>query len=417
MLKHICFLYVFLLTDSSPAAVTIRLDDVPRRVIEHNPSLKAARFRIEEARGRVMQAGRLSNPEAGFEMKHDPWFEEGNVGVSLDQKFPLTARLRLEKALSEKAVAAAELEVLDAERERIAEAQTLAVKLLALDRQRALRQQQSALAGELADFISKRADKGEMSALDASQAQLDTQRIMQQGRQLETERIAVIGQLKPLLGLNAPDSLSISGTLPAPAKPAAKFGIDRRPDYQLSKLREESAQTEIELAKAHKWEDMRAGLFVEGERMEDVPVGLTNTGFFGLRFSMQLPFWNKNQGEVQEKSAGAQRAMMETKALESEIENEAATARSEMEAHARLAAETKDKLLPLVVQQSERLQKAYEQGQADLLTVLRVREQNLTLEASILDSLRDYHLARIRFESATGRHAPASRSAPRTSQK
>ena len=417
MLKHSLFPFILFITVSSPAAVTIRLDDVPKRVIEHNPSLKAARFRIEEARGRVMQAGRLSNPEAGVELKHDPRFEEGNVGVSLDQKFPLTARLRLEKALSEKAVAAAELEVRNAERERIAEAQTLAVKLLALDQQRALRQKQSSLAGELADFISKRADKGEMSALDASQARLDTQRISQQGRQLETEHIAVLGQLKPLLGLSATEALSIRGALPAAGITSSITGVDRRPDYQLSKLREESAQTEIELAKAHKWEDASAGIFLEGERMEDAPDGLTRNGFLGLRFSLPLPLWNKNEGEVQEKSASAQRAVMETKALASEIENEAAAARSEMEAHARLAAETRDKLLPLVVQQADRLQKAYEQGQTDLLTVLRVREQNLALEASILDSLRDYHLARIRFESAIGRHAPTSPSAPSTSQK
>ncbi len=407
MLRFIRFLSLFLISTAAHSAAVIRLDDVPRRVLQHNPDLRAARLRIDEARGRVMQAGRLSNPAAGFELKHDPRFAEGSLGVSLDQKFPLTARLRLEKALSEKAVAAAELEVRNAERGRIAEAQTLAVKLLSLDEQRALRQKQSALAGELAGFISKRADKGEMSALDASQAQLDTQRIQQQGRQLETERIVVVGQLKPLLGLGAANALSVTGALPPPAKASASSNIARRPDYQLSRLREESAQTEIDLAMARKWEDVSAGIFLEGERMEDAPDGLTRTGFLGLRFSLPLPFWNKNQGEVQEKSAGAQRAALETKALVSEIENEAAAARSEMKAHARLAAETRDKLLPLVVQQSDRLQKAYEQGQADLLTVLRVREQNLALEASILDSLRDYHLARIRYEAATGRHAPA----------
>lgn len=406
MLKHSCFLSLLLIAITSPAALVVRLDEVPGRVIKHNPALKAARLRIEEARGRAMQAGRLSNPEAGFELKHDPRFEEGSVGVSFDQKFPLTARLRLEKSLSQQSVSAAELEVRDAERGRIAEAQTLAVKLLSLDQQRALRQKQASLAGELADFIAKRADKGEMSSLDASQARLDAQRLLQQGRQLEAERLSVIGQLKPLLGLNAADSLAVTGSLPAPVSISKSNGIQRRPDYQLSKLREQSARTEIDLAKSRKWEDASAGLFLEGERMEDAPDGLTRNGFFGLRFSLPLPLWNKNQGEVREKSAGAQRAALETKALESEIENEAAAARSEMEVHARLAAETKDKLLPLVVQQAEKLQKAYEQGQAELLTVLRVREQNLALEASILDSLRDYHLARIRYEAATGKHTP-----------
>ena len=43
------------------------------------------------------------------------------------------------------------------------------------------------------------------------------------------------------------------------------------------------------------------------------------------------------------------------------------------------------------------------------------------LEAAVLDATRDYHLARIRYESATGKHAPAplpvSASTPKSSSK
>ena len=38
----------------------------------------------------------------------------------------------------------------------------------------------------------------------------------------------------------------------------------------------------------------------------------------------------------------------------------------------------------------------------DLLTVLRAREQRLQLEAAALDAIRDFHLAKIRYESAIG---------------
>jgi cobalt-zinc-cadmium efflux system outer membrane protein len=79
-----------------------------------------------------------------------------------------------------------------------------------------------------------------------------------------------------------------------------------------------------------------------------------------------------------------------------------------MEANVKLARETKDTLLPLVMQQTDRLESAYKSGQADLLMVLRAREQRLQLESAVLDATRDFHLARIRYESAVGTHAPAS---------
>jgi cobalt-zinc-cadmium efflux system outer membrane protein len=395
------FLFLFLL-GSSTQALDLSLPAVSSRVISHNPVLAAARLRIDEARGRMQQAGRLSNPEVGFEFKHDDRYREGNIGFSFDQKFPLTARLRLEKDLSAKEVSAAELEVLDQQRSLIGQAQSLAIKLLSLEQQRALRQQQSKLAQELSDFAAKRAEAGELSALDAAQAQVDAQRILLEGRVLETERVSLLGELKPLLGVAAQENLKISGELPKAAMPANTQAWEQRPDFRLSKLKEESAQVHLKIAKAGKWEDMSAGVFVEGERHEDGVTGLEKAPFFGIRFSIPLPLWGKQSGVQSEHEFAAKRTVLETKALALTIENEAAAARADMGAQMKLASDTKEKLLPLVLQQTDKLEKAYQQGQTDLLTVLRAREQRLQLEAAALTALRDFHLARIRYESATG---------------
>ena len=406
MIRFPLILFTVLLAGRLSAA-TVTLNAVPAMVRTGNPSLSAARVRIEEARGRLLGAGRLSNPELGAGFTHDRRFEEGTVGVSLDQRFPITARLRLEKALSQKLVLAAELEVRDAERQLIAEAQALAVKLLSLEQQRALRVQQTELAQKLSKFATERAAAGEISALDAAQAQVDSQRLLLEGNKLETERVSLVGELKPKLGLPAEEPLTVTGGLPATALPA-RASWERRADYQLARVNEDAARTGIDLAKSQRWEDIGVGVMWEGERMEDAPEGLERTGFFGLQLTIPLPFWNRNQGEIAEKTAAAHRAILETKALASGISNEAAAARAEMEANAKLAAETKDKLLPLVLQQTERLENAYKTGQVDLLTVLRAREQRLALEAAVLDATRDFHLARIRYEAATGKHAPAA---------
>jgi cobalt-zinc-cadmium efflux system outer membrane protein len=386
---------------ASAGEVRVPYTSVSSYTLKHNPTLAAARLRIDEAKARLIGAGRLANPEVGLEFQRDDHFYEGTFGVSFDQRFPVTARLRLEKVVAQKEVAAAELEVRDVERKMIAEVKPLAVKLLSLDLQRALRQQQADLALKLSDFAGKRAQTGEISALDAAQAQVDAQRILLEGRQLETERITLLGQLKPMLGVRDTDSLAITGALPAMTSGAPKGNWESRPDYQLSKVHEDAAISEIDLAKSKKWEDMTAGVTFEHERAVDEPDGLDKTPFFGVRLSIPLPFWNKNEGQVAEKTAAAMRAQLETKALGSIIRNEAAAARDEMAAYAKLASETKDKLLPLVLEQTDKLEKAYQSGQTDLLTVLRAREQRLQLEAAVLNATRDYHLARIRYEAAT----------------
>ncbi len=384
------------------SALQLSLPQLPDHLRVHNPALAAARLRIAEARGRLLQSGRFANPEAGLEFKHDDRFREGGLGVSLDQKFPLTARLQLEKELSSKEVTAAELEVREEARKLEIQAQSLAVKLLALERQRSLRSQQAELAQKLSEFATQRAEVGELSPLDAAQAQLDAQRMQLEGRQLEVERTSLLGELKPLLGLAPAEELKLRGDLPDPAPLPAPRGWQQRPDFQLAKLKAEAAGVEIDLAKAGKWEDLTAGAFIEGERMEDAPDGLERTPFFGIRVSVPLPFWNNNEGKVQEKRAAARRAQLEIQALVNLIENELAAARADMEAQMKLAADTREKLLPLVQQHTERLEKAYEQGQADLLTVLRARDQRLQLEAAVLNALRDYHLARVRYQAALG---------------
>jgi cobalt-zinc-cadmium efflux system outer membrane protein len=389
------------------SALTLSLADISMQVRTANPTLRAARLAVEEARGRQLGSGRLSNPEFGYGFQNQSHVSPQTGIFSIDQAFPITRRISLEKKLTSQLVGAAELEVRDAERRVIAEAQSLAVQLLSLSRQRALRQQQSALASKLSEFVVGRAKVGEISALDAAQAQVDAQRLLLETRKLETTKVSLLGQLKPMLGVQPTDDLNLAGGLPALAVPGMGAGWMQRADYQLAQTKIAAAQTNTNLAKARRMQDVSFGLFASREMQDVTPTHRERTGFLGFRISIPLPFWNRNQGEIAEKAASAERARLESEALGKQIVSEAETARLEMQANADLAHETRDKLLPLVIEQTDKLEKAYEQGQTNLLTILRAREQRLQLEAASLDAERDFHLARIRYEAATGKHAPA----------
>lgn len=392
---------------SSAAALTLSLADVAPRVRAHHPALKAARLAIAEAQGRQLGSGRLSNPSFNYDFQNQSRVSPQTGIFSFDQAFPVTRRLSLEKKLTSQLVQAATLEVRDVERKLIADAQQQVVRLLTLTRQKALRQQQTELAQKLADFAEGRAKAGEVSPLDAKQVRLDSQRLRVEFRLLEAQSVSLLGQLKPMLGLRSEDTLTISGDLPPMELPTVTTWT-LRPDYQLAQTKIMAAETDKSLARANRLQDVKMGLFASNE-MQDVPgTGRVRTGYIGFRFSLPLPFWNRNQGNIAEKTATADRARLERDALAMQINSESGTARKEMETNASIVRETRENLLPLAAEQMDAMQKAYEAGQADLQSVLRSRDQRLQLESSTLDALRDFHLARIRYEAAVGKHAPAA---------
>lgn len=399
--RNLCILLVSGICHAQ--AVTLDDTSIATRVKSHHPQLKAARLVIAEARGRQQGAGRLSNPAFETSFQNESRASPRTTVISLDQAFPVTRRLSLEKKLSAQLVQAAGLEVMDVERRCVAEARCLAVKLLALEQHLGLHRRQMELARRLAEFAKSRAAAGEVSSLDAAQAQTDLQRLLLETRKIEVETLGLRGALKPMLGIGAGEELTLTGDLAAVTLPAPGSWMGR-PDYLLAQARTEAARTEADLARAKKWQDMSAGFFASREQQDTAPGHTERTGFVGFRVSIPLPLWNRNQGEIAEKAAGAERARLEKEALAAQISGEADTARQEMEAGAALLRETRDQLLPLVIEQTSRLEKAYEAGQADLLTVLRARDQRLELEAGALDAARDFHLARIRYESATAQH-------------
>lgn len=386
----------------SAEEVKLTLPAVPAYALKNNPDLAAARLRIAEAEGRLAQAGRLSNPETEFEYGKNPRSFERNIGVSFTQKFPITHRLQHEKALSRHLLAQAAAEIRNEERKLVAEASAAAVKLLTVDQKRQLLEEQARSSASLTTAVEKRTQAGEISPTDAAQLAIDGQHGLLELQQLRGERAALAGELKPLLGIRAEAMLTLTGSLPPIAALPGSSAGNNRPDLEASRIAEQAAGSEVALARSSRWEDIGVGLTYEHAQLDDDPVGREKENTLGFRISLPLPLWNRQKGLIAEKEAAAQRAALETKALEARIKGEAAAAHAEMAANAKLHADTLANLLPTIARHAETIEKAYNKGEADLMSLLRSREQKLHAQTAALEALRDYHLAKARFEAATG---------------
>ncbi|HEX2747022.1 MAG TPA: TolC family protein, partial [Verrucomicrobiales bacterium] len=253
------------------------------------------------------------------------------------------------------------------------------------------------------DNAEEIADKGEGSPLDAIQFEKEIQQLSLAALKAEKQQAEILGTLRPLMGLKATESITISGELAAPSSQGRGAAPESRADYQAAKTKEEAARTAIDLARAGKWEDAGFGLTAELNRSEDAPEGLRTDGFIGLKFSVPFPFWNKNEGKVHEAAAAAAKARTEKEALALRIRAEAAAAQLEMNAAAKIIEQTSGPLMKKAREFEEKNAAAHKLGQVPLTEVLRSREWRLALEAERLDALRDYHLARVRLLSAQGR--------------
>ena len=393
------FIYLFILSAALAQAggVALTIDATADYALKHNPTLAAARLRIDEARGRLQQSGRLSNPELEVEFTRMTRGPEGGLGVSLMQRFPLTARLRHERAVSQAELAAAEAEIRNGERKLAAEARALAVKIVASRGQRGLRARQQENSRDLSGFLLKRVATGEASGVDASQVELETQQLELEALQLTATEVSLAGELRALLGVTG--DVSITGNLPAPTSARGSAEITERPDVQAAEHRVAAAQAAAQQQRASRWEDVGVGAIYGAERTLDMPEPVETQHLFGVKLSIPLPLWNNNAGRIREAEAAAARAAQEVAAVRFTARTEVSAARGEMTALAKLVTALDTQLLPKAAQIEEQIRQQYSTGQSPLTDVLRARSRRLDLQRQRLDALRDYHLARVRYEA------------------
>ena len=369
-------------------------DTVADRVRRSNPVLAAERSLLNEVTVRSSQAGRLSNPELEIEIEGDGAPTDA-VEVGVSQPFSIASRRRHEKELGVLATKQASVSIKKREAQLVGEARKTLLHLLVAKERRELLQRQQKLAQELASFINQVAQRGEASVIDAGQARLEAARYATELRQLAADERGLLGMLKELLGLEANDPLPFAGALPSPELPA-KAAPDSTPAVLQADLSVETAQRQRDLERARRYQALSAGVYVRDEPDVDAVI-------IGLRFALPLPLWDRNQGPLQAAEIRTTRKEQERDAVRHRLRLQLATSREQMREWLALIRDIDDDLLPQATRQTTLSEAAWRDGQGDLLTVFRSREQQLELALSRLHALEQFHEARVRFQTLLAR--------------
>ena len=394
----------------SNSAQAITLDDAVRAALAGNLDLRAAKYEVEKARGRLIQAGLWPNPSAEFGFRSDLLGNnegERTVSAGFVQAFPITGRLKFAKQVSRVDVAQAMVEIRNRERLLIGEVQRDYLTALPLQRQIAANREFIGVNRDFVTLFQERLKKAEVSEVEVNLARVEMLRVELEtavlGADLSSRELA----LKQRLGIGPAGRLEVEGDVEALA---AKFRPEKysptmvvnRPDLRLIELSVDRAQAEIRLARAAAWEDWSVALDYENDRTTDDPNGLGTNNFSGLKFSIPLALWNRNQGKVHEQQAAADQARQQIDALRLSIRTEIATSIAQATKLREVVGTYQTTLLPTLASTTELLKKGLKDGLTDATRLVQAQQQRATLRASYLTAYTSYVEALVELETASG---------------
>jgi len=369
--------------------------------IRENKELSSARLLVNEALGRARRAGVLSNPELEMEIAGGQDFE-GRVMAGITQRFPLTARLRLERLLSDLDVKMADLEVQVAEWKLILAVRRSFYIAAAAHEAHAISLRQVNLADALAKSVAEGVNAGFRSELDLLEANLSASAMRAKSETFKGAEIEATGRLNELLARPADAPLIIDNPLTLPKSVPAARVAGTRADSDLAELALRSGETDVALSKASQWEDVGVGIFIEGERFRDDPTGIEPETLAGLKVSVPLPFWQTGTGKAAEKEAVRVRLSAQCEALRFSIKNQILLAYRLVCFHFESASQFREKVVSSALESVRQSEAAYGRSEIEIHAVFRAYDRLSEVELSALDARKSYFLAYSDWLSALG---------------
>jgi len=408
MVQHMRIIFcAILLGPSVLMAETVDFAQAQKLALFNNPSIRASYKTIEQARGRLLQAGLWPNPEIDFAWRSDVFFGgegQDRTTAALMQRLPWSGRLARAQTVLRFEVAIALTEVRDEERRLLLDVQKAFIDARSASEKSATLSKLIKSVDSLISLNEARRQAGQASAVAVNLGKVEKEGLRQQLVALEADEGAALATLKGLLGMPPDGSLAVKGSLTEIITALRRGAATRklyRPDLVRTSLEADTAGAEIALARAEAWEDITVGVEYEFERTLDGP-DLINENYLGFRLAVPLPVWNRNQGTIAEKAASQDRARQLLVARQIAIEAEINAARVRAVKSAAVASLIQKDSLPLLDETRSVLENAIQTGQADTTEAITLTNQEIGQRLFHVEALANQARALSDVESALG---------------
>lgn len=389
--------------------------------LAHNAELLAARQRLAEAQGLLLQSGLRPNPAIDVSVSNGSLLAspgEREVSLGYAHTFELggkrdkrieTGRIGLELARAE--VADRE-RLLKAEvKERFADAMAAARNLESAERLMELNEQSYQIA-------QARTKEGEGTALEEGLLRVEVSRIRSDRLLFANQVERAVLELKTLSGRPLAGDLRLDGGLASPdvkltLEAAVKQALSTRPDLQAARVLEDLGNAELRLAHSQAMPDLVAsGRYSRASSRFDqyglaglagpvVPLRDTDN-LLTAGISIVLPLRNRNQGNIQAAVARREVAAMRLRSAEQVVRREVNAALGRYQTARQALAVFDDGVLRQSAENVRILRAAYDLGEIRLMDVINEQRRLVDTQRAHTELLKEAYVAAVELERAVG---------------
>ncbi|MEW6512028.1 MAG: TolC family protein [Bacteroidota bacterium] len=392
----------------SGAQDRLSLNDAITIAMEQNPDLRAASRELAASEGRVLQAGRIANPEISVQFNLAPTTldlgkaQEKDIAFVQTLEFPGKRGARIDVAEHDQWIARRTVERLTASTTtRVTQAYYRVLLANAVEGNLSFT---IALLEDFLKVVTERYQAGTSSYLDVLRTKVELTRLRNEQVQAWSERYAREAELNVRIGRSADAGLTLTDSLVY-----HPFELSR--DSTVAMYETRSAYLKIvdrEIMRAQSQIDLAGKSYLPdytlGVSLQNRPGSLSPTGssrYLGFEFGLSLPlwFWQSPRGELLEAQARLDIITLRREAARRVVRQRILSAYRTVQAaqiqlesfRASLLQDAEDELRSGIV--------AYQNNQIDVLNLFDIYRTTLATRIEYTRSLFNYLNARADLES------------------
>jgi cobalt-zinc-cadmium efflux system outer membrane protein len=391
---------------------TLSLHQVIEHALQHNGDLNA--FREEKG---IREAGKvrarlLPNPTLDFEAGTGALTgssAENSLSLGISQEFPLAGKRDKRLTIADRELEIYRWQLADRERLIREEVKTAFYDVMLAQQRVALTDRSIALNRQLLDVTRERLAAGDIPELEMNLVKVELAR--SEGARIDVAKALLQNQVKlsTLMGLAIGKHYAISGkvesatALTRTLADLKQLALGQRPDLKALEAENHRGEADISLAQAESVPNLTAGLAVTRDTtsMEIGGVEGRDTAYtIGLRLSMPIPLFDRNQAGVQE--ARARRSSSEIRLLAARInvEREVETAYASYLNSEQVLLLYKTTIIPQLEENLKLTEEAYSLGELGILSVIQEQKKFFEVSEGYLTALHGRQAALVKLESA-----------------
>jgi cobalt-zinc-cadmium efflux system outer membrane protein len=389
----------------------LALSQVVEVSIQNNGDLKSFREERGIRDAGKIRAGLLPNPTLDLEGSTGALTgssAENSMSIGVSQEFILAGKRDKRLAIAERELEMYRWQLADRERVLRDEVKSAFYDVILAEQRVVLTDRGIALNRQLLDVAKERLAAGDIPELEMNLVKVELAR--SEGSKIDVEKSLYQNQAKlwTLMGLSTGEQPTVVGTLesaPAMTKSLAELkqlAHDKRPDIKALEAENRRAESESNLAQAESIPNLTAGLSLnrDATSMEiDGREGEDTAYTIGLKLSMPIPLFDRNQAGVQE--AQAKRVSTESRltAATRNVEREVETVYASFLNAEKVLALFKSHIIPQLEENLELTQEAYRLGEVGIQAVIQEQKKFFDVNDSYLTALHNRQTALVKLET------------------